>query len=73
MKSYADKVDKEKIPKYPYLGVYSIDKDFIVLFNEEDCGVVIFSNNLYHDLGIYRKDWDEEDFEKYEGEITLSN
>ncbi len=47
--------------KYPYLGLYAKDKDFVVLFLSEDTGVVVQSRFKGYSIGHYDIAWEESD------------
>jgi hypothetical protein len=51
----------ETTTTYPYLGVYSDNKNLIVLFSSPKQGTCI-SKVPGHEIGDYREDWAERDF-----------
>ena len=58
-----------KVRDYPLLKNYG---DLIVLFTHPNTGVVVQSGNGW-DLGHHSVKWGEEDFEIYDGVLTLEN
>lgn len=59
---------EEILIEYPYLGISLLDKKVIVFFTKKNTGFQIESDYL-----TYRETWNEHNFEKLEGQITLSN
>ena len=59
---------------FPWIGksIYKT-KALIVLFSDPTHGTVIFSEQDSHLIGYHKDDWKIEEFENYEGTITLSN
>lgn len=74
-----DKKPEEKVTKYPCLKVLisehiDVCKKLIVLFNKPSCGTVLVCDSGTYKIGEYcEDDWNEGNFEKYNGEIHLSN
>ena len=72
MKSYIN-----NSTSYPCLKIASADADdsqqFIVLFVSECKGVVVHDPHNVHGLGDYCDSWAEEDFELFNGQVTLEN
>lgn len=63
--------DKKEKCEYPCIKFNKSDGVF-VLFVGKHNGIALNETNTYA-LGCTRNCWFEESFEKYEGEITLSN
>jgi hypothetical protein len=61
-----------KQSKYPYIGIYK-DNNVMVLFTSERTGVCVFSLSKLSPLGEYYESWAEEEFNRYDGEVILSN
>jgi hypothetical protein len=60
--------------EYPFLGKSKKHLGFIVFFTSQYEGTVLSpGNNEWHEIGYYSAEWDMECFEKFHGEITLSN
>jgi hypothetical protein len=67
----------------PYLGIHKNDLDrkdpYIVMFIDRDYGFLVksnYDNDLGHDsdeITFKAGEWDENEFEMYTGEVTLSN
>jgi hypothetical protein len=66
-----DKTSKGKI-SYPCLMQVKGGQGTVVLFLNEVRGIVVFSVRLYS-LGFSYSDWDIDNFESFDGKITLSN
>ncbi len=64
----------ETTTTYPYLGVYSDNKNLIVLFSGPKQGTCV-SAVPGHKIGDYRKDWSEKDFVRMlsSAKVILSN
>lgn len=63
---------------YPFLGKYISkrpNESFIVLFSKDKTGTVVAleENQRCHKLGHYSEEWNMNCFEKFKGEIKLSN
>jgi len=74
MKSILNTEVKPQPIKYPWLGILkssSITK--VVLFTSHREGTVVYSNDSFDSVGTYITGWAIENFEKYQGSITLSN
>jgi hypothetical protein len=63
---------QQKENEYPCLKRSKYDKNYVVLFCGPEKGTVVF-NPTGSDLGHYISGWNEENFEKFNGTITLSN
>jgi hypothetical protein len=63
------KADNPKDWNYPCLGIGK--KGRIVLFNDYEIGTVVVDINNVYGIGFYTDDWDMEDFELYDGPVTL--
>ena len=51
-----------------------IDKNrTIVLFSQEDRGIVVSAKESIYDVGDFNNDWAMSCFSDYEGELTLKN
>lgn len=82
MESRITKKEKEKENKikYPCLMVLSNREEEIVVLAYKDVGDGCFGGTLllnntnepYH-IGTYEEDWDINDFELFEGTLTLGN
>ena len=67
--SYSYKVSKEK--SFPKL---MIDENItIVLFNQEEKGVVVSNKVGIYNIGDYYNNWAMNCFKDYNGEVTLKN
>ena len=67
------KTKKEEI-KYPCL--MTADGDFgaiVVLFHDECCGTVVYSEREFQPIGYYSKAWIMSGFTPFDGTIQLSN
>jgi hypothetical protein len=56
---------------YPKLMV-NHEENIIVLFWEEEKGIVVYTKNLDYNLGEYRIDWDSDNFYNWYGTIEFS-
>lgn len=56
---------------FPCLGVARQTPDLIVLFSDESKGTVL--TPVANSFGLYREDWNMEDFDLYHGQLVLSN
>jgi hypothetical protein len=63
--------EKPKI-KYPYIGV-SVFNGNIVLFTEPGKGTVLSCDETESYVGYMTDNWDEHNYELFNGSITLSN
>lgn len=57
---------------YPYIGIID-DMGLVVLFNNKREGMCLCSGTSGHKIGYYSNSWSESEFQKVNGEITLSN
>lgn len=70
------KITNIESSKYPYIGeILSADKKSkLVLFTSKETGICIYNDTGDGtDVGSYIHYWDEDDFKKYKGSITLEN
>lgn len=58
---------------YPKLMTHREDNDLVVLFVEEDVGVVVWSEDSDIDVGCDDLDWCEKDFVPFFGRIELTS
>ena len=58
--------------KYPRLMIHK-EMNYLVLFNNESSGMVIYSKNINSPCGDYSEYWDSTLFRPFNGEITLKN
>jgi hypothetical protein len=60
--------------EYPFLGLYKDDSDrkIVVLFVEERCGTIVYSEKSDHPLGYVSDTFDMTLFHKYQGDIILA-
>ena len=61
------------VPVFPCLGLSRKTSDLIVLFIDKSKGTVLTPVSEDHYLGEFKDDWNFNDFEIYEGDLTLSN
>jgi hypothetical protein len=67
------KVAAEKTKAYPYLGICQ-DNGSIVLFTAPDTGMLLHKGCSAWPVGEYEDDgWREEDFEVFQGSLTMEN
>ena len=59
---------RDKYPKYRKCRT----SDMIVLFQDEDAGIVMHPN-IKHHVGFYSRCWFQRDFEDATGELIISN
>ena len=75
MKSELNNITSQEIG-FPRLMVYDNTSGkgiFVVLFHEEDCGTVVYSENEQHKIGAYLESWAIKYFKPFTGEIKLTN
>jgi hypothetical protein len=66
-------VQPPEIPTYPILKEH-IHSDLVVLFVGPKTGVVMIASEKSNNVGYFLADgWQEDLFEPYSGEITISN
>lgn len=58
--------------KFPVLMIAK-EARHIVLFFNENCGVMLNAGNYYNNKLHYTESWNIEAFDKFTGSITLSN
>ena len=78
MKSKIKEAVKSNEVKYPCLKkwTYALDPEhyMITLFLSKGCGVTVFKSEKSNaDLFLYENSYDEDEFEVFNGEVTLSN
>ncbi len=66
--------NESKISTFPCIGSTKND-DLIVLFHENEKGIVLYSSvlSLNYKIGEYNTDWNMNEFHLYSGIIELSN
>lgn len=62
----------KKQETYPILKVDSDNGNLVVMFTDKNQGFVV-KGNLKRDIGEFRKDWIECNFETFNGEVVLKN
>ena len=73
MKVELKETKKERPRVYPYIGKHPLSK-IVVLFTEEDSGVVLEEGDgSRFRRGEYSPNWNEGAFKLFEGEVVLSN
>lgn len=74
MKTEIKIVEKKKERKYPYIGQYSSDETFLVLFTASDEGTLLsVGSNTFYNIGAVSKNWNEKEYSVFEGKLILSN
>lgn len=58
---------------FPKLMIYKPDKDYIVLFTEEEKGTVVWTKYNKINVGQYDDCWAMSDFADYNEPLTLQN
>jgi hypothetical protein len=59
---------------YPYCGIAEIDDDqYIVLFNRNQSGMIIWSNCKDRHVGYYSTTWVEKEFKHWNGTLHFRN
>lgn len=57
---------------YPCLKIKN-GTGIVILFTEEDTGIVLIKGEDEFEVGNYDTSWNEKSFENFEGKIELSN
>lgn len=70
MKSIVNKTEVEQVDEYPCLKISN--KGNIVLFIGREAGTCIHTA-AFHEVGEYRGNWEESNFELFNGTVSLSN
>ena len=74
MKSVKKTNDLKGEIKYPMLmTAHSYLGTIVVLFHDECCGTIVYSEIKEHPIGYYSKSWDMSGFTPFDGTIELSN
>lgn len=63
---------KVECNKYPYIGINKFS-DHIVYFTANLTGLTLEAGCSVHKIGDWSETWNEPVFERYEGNIILSN
>ena len=64
--------EKSETKEYPWIGISEVDK-CVVLFFHKNIGVCLDSGDTLNCVGEYTDNWNERGFDRFEGEIVLSN
>ena len=63
------KITSSKTKEYPYIGQ---NKCYVVLFSTHRVGTVVYSFDTQADIGYHATLWNEEEFARITGTITLT-
>lgn len=63
--------EEKKIEKYPYIGKHPCG--MIALFTSSRCGTILVSHQNDRQMGMYRNDFSEDAFKKFDSPVILIN
>ena len=61
-----------KLLPFPKLMICN-DNKIIIMFETEDCGMIVNSKETENPVGFYSESWDPRQFREFEGQIIIGN